>query len=597
MKFKDLKIATQLKMGLSLILVLMMLLGTLSLIQTGQLWEETKGLYEHPLTVRRAVGEIKADIIYIHRDMKDLFLTDNEQGRQLLLQDIDTWEADAYRQFDILFDRYLGPKNDIEEAYNAFIQWRSIREETIRLLRIGETKEAINRTKSSGVGGGHVANLLGKVKKISDFAIARGDKFYKDASKQHDHLKIQLTFVIVAILFITAGIAYFLLMRIREPLNDLTSATNRFYKGDLDARSNYISSNEFGILSASFNEMADTIVLRLETEKKSSAIAETLIIANDIKEFAETVLEKLMEITESNMGAFYIRNTDKINFSPIASIGVNPELLETFNGQIFEGGFGQSLKTGKISHIRNIPEDTIFKFKTFLGTAIPKEIITLPILVNEDVLAMVSLASLNGYSHVSLTILSQPSLIALNTAFGNLIANDKTRLLAEELKQTNEELESQKEELWEQTMELKAQSEEVIKQSEELQEQNIQLEQQRLAVEDANRLKSQFLSNMSHELRTPLNSVMALSRVLMMQAKQKLNDDEVSYLEIIERNGKNLLNLINDILDLSKIESGRMDITPNFFSIGETIENIVERLTPIAEEKSIKIDFNISANL
>ncbi|MBF0573673.1 MAG: response regulator [Desulfamplus sp.] len=305
-----------------------------------------------------------------------------------------------------------------------------------------------------------------------------------------------------------------------------------------------------------------------------------------------------MNVTESNIGAFYICDTeDNTIFSPIASIGSNIELLQPFDASILEGEFGQSLKTGKISHIKNIPEDTIFKFKTFAGIAVPREIITIPVVVNDDILAMVALASISGYSNAALTIFSQPSLIALNTAFGNLIANDKTRLLAEELKQTNEELESQKEELFAQTIELKAQSEEVLKQSEELQNQNIELEQQRLAVEEANRLKSQFLSNMSHELRTPLNSVMALSRVLMMQAKQKLNDEEVSYLEIIERNGKNLLNLINDILDLSKIESGRMDINPNFFSIEEAIENIVERLMPIAEEKNIEIRQNISENL
>ena len=104
-------------------------------------------------------------------------------------------------------------------------------------------------------------------------------------------------------------------------------------------------------------------------------------------------------------------------------------------------------------------------------------------------------------------------------------------------------------------------------QSEELLEQNIELEYQRKQVEEANRLKSEFLSNMSHELRTPLNSILALSRVMKSQTIEKLTSDEAKYLEIIERNGRQLLNLINDILDLSKIEAGKVEISPEIFSI------------------------------
>ncbi len=99
-----------------------------------------------------------------------------------------------------------------------------------------------------------------------------------------------------------------------------------------------------------------------------------------------------------------------------------------------------------------------------------------------------------------------------------------------------------------QAKELQAQSEELWQTSEELQEQNVELTVQREQVEEANRLKSEFLSNMSHELRTPLNSVMALSRVLISQAKDKLSEEELNYLNVIARNGKNLLTLINDIL-------------------------------------------------
>ena len=102
---------------------------------------------------------------------------------------------------------------------------------------------------------------------------------------------------------------------------------------------------------------------------------------------------------------------------------------------------------------------------------------------------------------------------------------------------------------------------------------------------------------MSHELRTPLNSVMALSRVLIRQAKDKLSEEELNYLNVIARNGKNLLTLINDILDLAKIESGRMDVNSKRFSLSSAIEAVTERLEIIAEEKGIQIKVEVPDNL
>ena len=102
---------------------------------------------------------------------------------------------------------------------------------------------------------------------------------------------------------------------------------------------------------------------------------------------------------------------------------------------------------------------------------------------------------------------------------------------------------------------------------------------------------------MSHELRTPLNSVMALSSVLLMQAKDKLSEEETEYLEIIERNGRQLLLLINDILDLSKLEAGRMDLSLKTFSLRSLIESVVEGHEIIAAGKNIEIKQDFADDL
>ena len=104
-----------------------------------------------------------------------------------------------------------------------------------------------------------------------------------------------------------------------------------------------------------------------------------------------------MKITNANMSTFYILNEVSAKYEPYASIGANPEMLKPFNANKPEGEFGNALSTKKIFHLKNIPQDTIFKFKTVAGEAIPKEIISIPIIVEDHVVALISLVHIQGF--------------------------------------------------------------------------------------------------------------------------------------------------------------------------------------------------------
>jgi len=142
--------------------------------------------------------------------------------------------------------------------------------------------------------------------------------------------------------------------------------------------------------------------------------------------------------------------------------------------------------------------------------------------------------------------------------------------------------EKQKQELVAQTEELQAQSEELLAQTGEL-------ERQRLRVEEADRLKSEFLSNMSHELRTPLNSVLSLTQLMMARGTGKDAAQEAEYLQVIERNGRHLLHLINDILDIARIESGRVQLTLTEIDPGDTCARALEMVRPLAADRGLEI--------
>ncbi|MBF0450190.1 MAG: response regulator [Candidatus Magnetomorum sp.] len=383
---------------------------------------------------------------------------------------------------------------------------------------------------------------------------------------------------IVILLIISGLIAFFLSSvlanAIANPILKMANVSKKIQEGQYDARIINIGKDELGILAADINDMAASIQSNIHVQNTASAMMKQLLATSNLETFGNVVLEQLLIETDSQYGGFYIRSGDEKQFNYLCSIGIGEQAFQSFDALSLEGEFGKVFATKKISHLKDIPTDTVISFKTFIGTIIPKEIITIPVLVEASVMGIISLGNVRPYTRESIQLVS---LIwsGMNTIFYNMMVNAKTAELAAELKHKNTTLEANSTAMKSLNTELKTQAR--------------KLEAQRIQVEDANRLKSEFLSNMSHELRTPLNSVMALSRVLIMQAKDKLSEDEGHYLHIIERNGKRLLSLINDILDLSKIESGRMDLEISYFSVEKTLDTIVESLVPIAEEKGIKI--------
>ncbi len=400
-----------------------------------------------------------------------------------------------------------------------------------------------------------------------------------------------LNFIIIFI--VTSLIIVLIVLRISKslsgPVVDIVRVAQKYGTGDFSVRNTITSTDETGFLALEFNKMADAIESKLKIQNGVTDISDSLLVTTSMLEFGSKLLKQLMKLTDANMSTFYILNEATMEYEHFTSVGANEKLLTSFSAESSEGEIGNAISTKDIYYLRDIPENTIFKYKTTAGEAIPREIITIPLLVENNVAAIVSLVSIHKFSIECIEILKQ-SWGGINISYSNLLANERTRIFSEQLANSNQELEAQAEELEEQ-------SEEMQEQTEELQEQNLILENQRLLVEEANKLKSEFLSNMSHELRTPLNSILALSNVLIKRTKSKLNDEENNYLEIVERNGKQLLSLINDILDLSKIEAGKMEIQPNNTSVDSVLRIVKENLQTLSEQKGLNMTLTIPDNL
>ncbi len=610
MKIKNLKIGTQLIIAFSIIILVVITLGVVVRLQAERMANQTTDLFNHPFTVRRALGELKANVLSIHRSLKDMELSMSKDELEKNLQDIEKNKTSAFKQLDVLKERYLGPQSDIESAYNNFMEWNILFQETIMDIKQGQVKEAMIRTKSNGVGGQKVDEILANIQIIDNFALNKANQFYDNTIKLSITLKYQLIGLIIIVIAIVISIIIYFDRNIRNPIVELANVNKLFGEGDMNIRSKYISTNELGQLSSSFNTMAEVIQSEIDLNNLAANISEVMLSEIDAHRFSHSLLVSLLENTEAQAGALYLRNDAKTEYELFEGVGLNNEWNRSFSATNFDGEFGLALSTKKIQYLTQIPSNAQFLFYTSTGKFIPSEIITIPIVLGNEIVAVISLSSVKSFPKNSLTLL-ESVLTTISARMGGVLTFERMSEFSKQLELQNKRLEAQKEELHllnrelahkSETLaaansELEQQRRELTEQSRELKEQNIELEVQKKQLDESNRLKTIFLSNMSHELRTPLNSVIALSGVLNRRLENQIPGEELSYLKIIERNGKQLLELINNILDLSRIESGREETEINVFNPKDLIAEIVESINPQAIQKNIRLSFKSETKL
>ena len=574
MKIKDFKIGTQLFLSFCIMFIFVISLGVVAYRQSSLIHEQTEKLYNHPLKVRRAIGVLNADVLSIRVNFRDFLVATTEKEKKYALEEMAINEADVHKQIEILRSQFLGSQKDVDQIEESFIKWDHASKENLDLDNKGEHEKVIFNLSHSGSVGLLREQMMKEIRDVDEFAGEKADSLYLNSQQEKDSLERQLIILVLAILILMVLINYYLISNFRNSFKLITDATKRFKDGDLNARSTVDAKNEFGDLSNAFNSMVQKIQDTTEQRLKTADIAELMLSQEEPKSFFTSLLPALAQYTNSQMAAVYLLSNDKKQYEHFHSFGMDNSARKSFAVDNFEGEFGSVLSTRKIQTIERIPKDTRFLFHTVSGKLVPREIITIPILTGKEIVAIISLASIRSYSPQS-ELLIQNIHDTLSARVSGVLAFQKLQELLKKLELQNTELESQKTEM--------------TVQSEELKAQNRELEIQKIQLNEANRLKTNFLSNMSHELRTPLNSVIALSGVLNRRLESKIPADEYSYLEVIERNGKHLLELINDILDISRIEAGREEIEITKFNTGDLVSELISMIQPQAKQKNIKL--------
>ena len=467
-----------------------------------------------------------------------------------------------------------------------FAGWKPIRVEVEQLTIQGDREAAGHITRTKGAD--YVYRLEQKMMDLTSYAIDKADVYMKEAQAvQQRVLRHTIIFIITAIL-LSLLLAYVVTKSILSNVSALKNTMSEVTKTGTLIKSELAGKNEISDMARHFNLLVERLQGQFWLKDGHASLNEETAGDLTYEDLVTKSTNFISRYVDACAGALYAYDSKRSLCELKASYAfVEGKHLSSEFG-LGMGIVGQVAVEKKPILLKGISRDEALG-KTGTVNEPPKNIYALPLLYEKSLYGILEVATFEEITPLKIELLNMAAPI-ISTSLYTALQGRQIEILLESTQKANEELTAQAEEL-------QAQSEELRQTSDELQGQNVELERQRLTLEDAGRMKSQFLSNMSHELRTPLNSVMALSRVLMMQAKDKLNPEEVNYLEIIERNGKSLLALINDILDLSKIEAGRMDVNPKPFSLRQTLENIVESITPIAGEKQIEIHQDIPGDL
>ncbi|MDV6288206.1 ATP-binding protein [Streptomyces sp. UP1A-1] len=259
--------------------------------------------------------------------------------------------------------------------------------------------------------------------------------------------------------------------------------------------------------------------------------------------------------------------------------------------------------------VENAPSGYL-KISSGLGEAPPAQVIVLPVLFEGQVLGVIELASFTPFTQIQKDFLNQiAEMIA--TSVNTISVNTKTELLlkqsqelTEQLRERSEELEQRQKALQSSNAELEEKAELLAQQNRDIEVKNTEIEEARQVLEEraeqlavSMRYKSEFLANMSHELRTPLNSLLILAKLLADNADANLSPKQVEFAETIHGAGSDLLQLINDILDLSKVEAGKMDVSPTRIALVQLVDYVEATFRPLTAEKGLDLSVRVSPEL
>ncbi|GGR93834.1 histidine kinase [Streptomyces humidus] len=392
-------------------------------------------------------------------------------------------------------------------------------------------------------------------------------------------------------------------------------------RGDLNLKIDVDASGEIQELQDYINKMIanlrDTTIANKEQDWLKGNLARVSALMQgrrDLQDVASLIMSELPPLVAAQHGAFFLAmppadgDADQYELRMLGSYGYSMgSMPSSFRpGEALVGTAAEEKRTILVA---NAPSGYL-KISSGLGEAPPAQVIVLPVLFEGQVLGVIELASFTPFTQIQKDFLNQlAEMIA--TSVNTISVNTKTEQLlkqsqelTEQLRERSAELEQRQKALQASNAELEEKAELLAQQNRDIEVKNTEIEEARQVLEEraeqlavSMRYKSEFLANMSHELRTPLNSLLILAKLLADNAEGNLSPKQVEFAETIHGAGSDLLQLINDILDLSKVEAGKMDVSPTRIALVQLVDYVEATFRPLTAEKGLDLSVRVSPEL
>ncbi|MDF3146036.1 HAMP domain-containing protein, partial [Streptomyces sp. T21Q-yed] len=398
-------------------------------------------------------------------------------------------------------------------------------------------------------------------------------------------------------------------------------------RGDLNLKIDVDASGEIQELQDYINKMIanlrDTTIANKEQDWLKGNLARISALMQgrrDLEDVASLIMSELTPVVTAQHGAFFVamplldgkdlaaENDDHYELRMLGSYGYSMGSMPT-SFRPGEALIGTAAEEKRTILVENAPSGYL-KISSGLGEAPPAQVIVLPVLFEGKVLGVIELASFTPFTQIQKDFLNQiAEMIA--TSVNTISVNTKTEVLlkqsqelTEQLRERSAELENRQKALQASNAELEEKAELLAQQNRDIEVKNTEIEEARQVLEEraeqlavSMRYKSEFLANMSHELRTPLNSLLILAKLLADNAEGNLSPKQVEFAETIHGAGSDLLQLINDILDLSKVEAGKMDVSPTRIALVQLVDYVEATFRPLTAEKGLDLSVRVSPEL
>ncbi|WP_411107509.1 HAMP domain-containing protein [Streptomyces sp. cmx-4-9] len=400
-------------------------------------------------------------------------------------------------------------------------------------------------------------------------------------------------------------------------------------RGDLSLKVDVDAAGEIQVLQDNINTMIvnlrDTTLANKEQDWLKGNLARISALMQgrrELDDVAKLIMSELTPVVSAQHGAFFLAlptgGSTEIGTDGGADGSYELRMRGSYayaGGQMptsfrpGEGLIGTVAEEKRTILVENTPPGYL-RISSGLGEAPPAHVIVLPVLFEGKVLGVIELASFTPFTQIQKDFLSQIAEM-IGTSVNTISVNSKTEVLlkqsqemTEQLRERSDELENRQKALQAANAELEEKAELLARQNRDIEVKNTEIEEARQVLEEraeqlavSMRYKSEFLANMSHELRTPLNSLLILAKLLADNADENLSPKQVEFAETIHGAGSDLLQLINDILDLSKVEAGKMDVSPTRIALVQLVDYVEATFRPLTAEKGLDFSVRVSPEL